>query len=415
MMQPIDDSTVIAIRSVPRSRLSTFVSAPNEVARARPPAPRHDDRRTDDRRTDVAPLGAVYTAPFGFVLHALINHAQRSVPLVVVDEHELEAIGRALELVGGDGGFEARARPIARLEARICVSGAHEADRAAARVKAMETELLELATAALPRDLELSEGLTFELLPCAEDALLIGLRCEAPDGKRVENAMHAAAQAILPVLSRLSGVDPSLRVTCTRIECTRVHCRIDARRLVDTALGSAGARVAPASVEQAIYRATAALGAGARNDALAAAHNGLIASGVAAVALAFGNAQRRVFADAERHATRAGGCQPLCTWRAVGDAVHGELELPLVITPHCRRRCPDERAHSDGTSHDPSSDAPLDISMLAACIGMASSVVALTDAVRVRVLEERRVASPPRLAWTKPAHEFQDDRGRALS
>jgi hypothetical protein len=407
MMQQSDDSTVIAIRSLPGSRLSTVVSAPNDMPHDRMPP------RDDDRRADVAPLGASYTAPFAFVVNALVNHAQRSVPLVVVDEHELDALGRALELVSRDGGFEARAHPIARLEARMCLSGVHEADRAAARIRAMETELLELAAATLPRDLELREPLALELLSCADDALLIGLRFEAQADERLESLMGGAARAIAPTLSRLAGVDPSTRVNCTRSEYIWVCCRIDAQRLVDAALGSAGTRGAPHAAEQAIYRATAALGAGARNDALAAAHNGLIASGVATVALAFGNAQSRVFADAERHAARAGGCLPLCTWRAVGDAVQGELELPLVITPHGRWRAPDDPHGLNGAPHGASVEPALDVGVLAACIGMASSVVALADAVRVRVLEERRVSSSPRLAWTKPA-STSSVRGRTL-
>jgi hydroxymethylglutaryl-CoA reductase len=389
MAEQMDDSTVLPLRCIPRPCLSVVASVPSATPET--------ERRPEeiDRAANVASLGGIYTAPFGFVLNALINGAQRSVPLVIDDENELGAVSHALELVNGDGGFEARAVCSRRVEVRIRMSGTPDAAATAANIRALEPELLELFSAVLPDELDLPQPPTLELLPPAQDALLVSLLVEAPSNEKNENlesAMHGAARAILPALSRLSGVEPSVRIVCTTSRRIQVSCRIDVERLIRAALATTDFGNAVRSTEHALYRATAALGAGSRDGAVAAAHNGMIASGIAAVAFALGNAPGRVIADAERYAARDGGCRPLCSWRAVGDAVQGELELPLVITTHGRWSAPPPPPRESLIVLSPE----LDIGMLAACIGMASSVVALQDALRVRVQEERGRLPPSR-------------------
>jgi hypothetical protein len=390
MTQPMDDSMVVAIRSrseptADDGELLVKANETNEPAEPglEPPAqPPEWSVRTQasDVPANVTPLGSVYAAPFGFVLRATVNRARRSVPVVIDDPDQLEAMARGLELVAGNGGFEAHASSTCRIEARIRLSGAR-ALSAAASIRALSGELLDLASDALPAQLILREPLELELCTIAEDALLVCLGLSAPADQQLENALYGAACAVAPVLSRLAGVTPNVRVTRQVIDHFRVRCRIDAERLIDAALETAGPLHAEQLEEQAVQRAVAALAAGERQRAVAAAHNGIVASGVAAVALALGNAPARVIAGAKRHAQRNGGCQPLCAWRAVGDEVHGELELPLGITTHGRWHPPEAAAEAARPQLSPA----LDIGLLAACVGMAASVVALMDAVRVRL------------------------------
>jgi Hydroxymethylglutaryl-coenzyme A reductase len=411
MTQQIDDSTVVALRSVRRPCLTVVTSTPRvspsmdaaEPDAAEPDAAEPDAAEPDAAEPDAAEPDAgapnaaqgttnltsfatIYSAPFTFVHNAQVNRARRSVPLLIDDAAELSAVGRALELVSGEGGFEARLLRRSRVEARICLSGAHDAASAAVSIRACEAELLERARAALPINLELAGPLVLELLSTAEDALLLSLRIEAPAAQALESALHGAALALAPALSRLAGVRPSVRVTCASIERIHVSCRVDVERLSSAALAAAGQGRSARSAEHAIYRATAALVTGGRDGAGAAAHNEMIASGVAAVALALGNAPGRVFADAELHAARDGGCLPLCNWRAVGDAVQGDLELPLRISTHGRWRAPEQPT---GAGY-PALTPDVDIALLAACVGMACSLVALEDALRVRVHDELR-------------------------
>jgi Hydroxymethylglutaryl-coenzyme A reductase len=367
MTQQINDSTVIALRSVPRPCLTVVTST-------------------------LASLASTYSAPFGFVHNAQVNRARRSVPLLIDDAAELSAVGRALELVSDEGGFEARLLRRCRVEARICLSGTHDAASAAASIRACQQELLERARAALAIDLQLAGPLVLELLSTAEDALLLSLRIEAPAAEALESALQVAALALVPAVSRLTGVHPSVRVTCASIERLHVSCRVDVEHLSTAALAAPGQGWSARSAEHAIYRATAALGTAGRDSAVAAAHNEMIASGIAAVALALGNAPGRVFADAQRHAARDGGCLPLCSWRAVGDAVQGDLELPLHISTHGRWRAPEQPTGAG----DPALSPDVDIALLAACVGMACSLVALEDALSVRVHDELRALSPAR-------------------
>jgi hydroxymethylglutaryl-CoA reductase len=390
-MEPINDSTVVTLRPVPRPRLRVLRSTPNSHPNGSAPQP-----STSDVAGNMAALDSVYTAPFGFVLTALVNRELRSVPLIIDDPAELAAVGQALDLVRGDGGFDASVSCVWLVEARIHLSGTHEADAAAVRVRALEAELLELATAALPSTTTLSQPLALERLPSAPDALLFRLHAEAHAGENLASALYDAARAIAPALGNLSGVRPSVRVHGQRIERIRVRCRIDVERLICTALGKTPG--ATSNAEHAVHRAAAALGASGRDASIAAAHNAMIESGVAAVALALGNAPGPVVASAQRHAGRGACCQPLCTWRVVGDAVHGELELPVALATHGRWRAPGRRLE-DGAPLT----AALDVGMLAACIGAASSVVALEDTLRVRMREWRRPLPPPRRRRTPPA------------
>jgi hydroxymethylglutaryl-CoA reductase len=385
VMEPINESTVITLRPVPRPRLRVLRSTQHSQPVGPAPQP-----SASDPTGNMAALDSVYTAPFGFVLTALVNRQLRSVPLIIDDAAELVAVGQALDLVRGDGGFEASVSCVWLVEARIHLSGTDETDAAAARVGALEVELLEQATAALPPGTTLSQPLALERLPSAPDALLFRLHGEAHDGENLESALYDAARAVAPALGSFSGVRPSVRVRCQRVERIRVRCRIDVERLISATLGETAG--AARSAEHALHRAASALGAGGCDASIAAAHNAMIESGVAAVALALGNAPGPVVASAQRHAARGAHCQPLCTWRVVGDAVHGELELPIVIATHGRWRAPKERTLEDGAPLT----AALDVGMLAACIGVASSVVALEDTLRVRRQLERRALPPPR-------------------
>jgi hypothetical protein len=410
MTQPMDDSMIVAIRS--RSEASTddatradpVQPSPQPLeAHAEPsPSDREPTLSTIDNPSTVAPLGGLYAAPFGFVLRATVNRTRRSIPAVMDDPDQLDAIARALELVAGDGGFEAHASSSCRVEARIRLSGTHAAS-AACSIRALSGELLDLASDALPEHLTLRDPLALELPSVADDALLVCLSLTASADEHLENALYGAACAIAPALSRLAGVTPNVRVTRKPMDHFRVRCRIGVERLIDAALEAPGPLHCEQLEDGAVPRAVAALAAGDQECVIAAAHNGLVASGIAAVALALGNAPARVVAEAERQAARNGRCRPLCTWRAIGGDVEGELALPLGITTHGRWVATGE---AGGASGEPPSPA-LDIGMLAACVGMAASLVALMDAVRLRLQGDpdrisRECARRPDRADTEP-------------
>lgn len=387
MMQQLSESTSVihklGYKAIPRPRarprLRVLSRMPSAEPELEPPAPSLPGVG--------AALDRLYTAPFGFVLHPLVNQRARCVPLVFEHAADLAVVRRALELVAAEGGFDARIRHVWQVEACIRLRGAPAACEVAARLREQAHELIQLATFAIAPCARGEAPLALEFLPTSADEVRLRLQLEASDDAGLEGGLHDAARAIAPFLVRVAGVRPSVRVSRRSSERARVSCRIQRERLLGSALAGRGERP---SAEHAVYRATAALAAGADDAAIAAAHNALIEHGVAAVALALGNAPARVASGLALHAARWGGCTPLCTWRIEGDSVTGELELPIELATHGRWQT------ELGTDGSPALDAARDIALLAACIGMAASIIALEDAVRARALEQRRPAPPPR-------------------
>jgi hydroxymethylglutaryl-CoA reductase len=337
----------------------------------------------------LATLDGLYTAPFGFVLHALVNQRERCVPLVFEHAADLAVVRRALELVTAEGGFDARIRDVWQLEAHIRLRGAAAARDVTARLREQTHELVQIATRAIPLCARGEAPLAIELSPTSADEVRLRLRLEASDDVGLESALHDAARAMAPFLIRIAGVRPSVRVSRMSSERARVSCCIQRDRLLGSALALAGLDGRP-SAEHAVERATAALAAGAVDAAIAAAHNALIEHGIAAVALALGHAPARVASGLEQHAARWGRCTPLCTWRTQGDSIVGELELPIELATHGRWQAESSAGSSSGLN------AARDIALLAACIGMAASIIALEDMVRARALEQRPSLPPPR-------------------
>jgi hypothetical protein len=408
-MQHLSESTSV-IQSVPRPRrrphLRVLSRAPSDAPgpsdAADPPeqhaptletaAPPRLDRPTPPALDPLTALDRLYTAPFGFVLHPLVNQRARCVPLVLDHPADLAVVSRALELVAAEGGFDARIRRVWQVEARIRLSAAPAATEVMARLRDQTDELLQIATPAIPACARGDVPLALELSSPAPDEVRLRLHLETvtSDDERLEAGLHDAARAIAPLLIDVAGVRPSVRVSRVSSERAQVSCRIGRERLLASALSFAGLD-GQRSAEQAVARAAAALAAGEADAAIATAHNALIERGIAAVALALGNAPARVARGLEQHAARRGGCAPLCRWRLRDDAIEGELELPIELATHGRWQL---------SEIDPDAslalDAARDIALLAACIGMAASLIALEDAVRARALERRRPLPPPR-------------------
>lgn len=339
--------------------------------------------------------GELYTASFGFVLDALVNERTRCVPLLLDDTAELELFRRVLGLVARSGGFDARFLPVSRLEARIRLTGVRAAGDVTASLRELRSDLSQRATRAVPPCARGGEPVALELLPSDRGEVSVRLFFEATGHEEREAALHDAARAIAPLLMRAAGVRPSVRVCNTSTERARVSCRIRQDHLLESALSGAGLDGRPPTeqaAQQAVERAVAALASGASAGAVAAAHNLVVEQGIAAVALALGNAPGRVTGRLEQYAGRFGDTAPLCSWRSSGDAVEGQLELPLELATHGRWARGDG-ALLDAVPFDAAPDAfdaidpARDIALLAACIGMAASLVGLADAVRVRALD----------------------------
>jgi hypothetical protein len=317
----------------------------------------------------------LYTAPFCFDVRVVVNGAARRVPLVFEEGAPLLDITRALALVAGAGGFDARVARVRTTEAQLWLGASRRSPEGARRIRACTSELLSLATDALPLRFR-HEPLAIELHATPRGALSLHLSLEAPHSAALDEALRIAARVVALELAP-AGLSPSVGVSYRQTERIVVRTRLDVESLLCDALDAARADGALLHDPSAVTQALQALGAAAHDAGLARAHNALIESAIAAVALALGNAPERVVADAETYAARHAGCEPLCRWRLLGDALHGELQLPLDIETHGRWRAP-------GAELTPRDSATHDIAQLAACVGMAASVLAVEDAIATR-------------------------------
>lgn len=107
MQHPLGDSTAVILHAVPRPRRRSRLHALPPAARPVSPANAH---LTAD---PLAALGGLYTASFGFVLHALVNGSACCVPLVPERAPDLVALERAVRLIESEGGFAAGVQPVA--------------------------------------------------------------------------------------------------------------------------------------------------------------------------------------------------------------------------------------------------------------------------------------------------------------
>lgn len=316
--------------------------------------------------SDVAAFGRLHSAPFGFVLRVALNGAPRAVPLVIEEPGAAFDLARAADLVRRQGGFTARVLRTARGEARIRLACARDVAGAAYRIRALADELLDASVGNLASALDTQEPISLDVQPEAADELLVRLHAEGSCSTLCDE-LWAAARSISRTLERLAGARASVSVSVRARERVQASCRIPLAELAAAAwVGSWGT---PASEARAtIARAARALGTDAPDTPVAAAHNQVVQSAVAAVALAFGNAPERALADALAHAARYCGCEPLGTWRVEGASAVGELELPLQVDAHGRWRSSEASAE--------------DVFLLSASAGMTASLVALLDTLR---------------------------------
>jgi hydroxymethylglutaryl-CoA reductase len=174
------------------------------------------------------------------------------------------------------------------------------------------------------------------------------------------NLTNSVAEALAPRLAALSGGQPGLRIL-TNLSDRRL-VRVTAKVPLDQ-LGDDGTGIVSASrfAELDPYRA--------------ATHNKGIMNGVDAVLLATGNDWRGVEAGAHAYAARQGRYAPLALWRRDGDALAGELVMPMAVgtvggalRAHPLARLALEIA---GTRH------ARDLAALVGAAGLASNLAAL--------------------------------------
>lgn len=273
-----------------------------------------------------------YSLPFGVALNVRINGVDRLVPMVVEEPSVVAAASNAARMIREGGGFHAEMLD-ALMISQIELLAVPDLEAARNAILEHRREILELGARAVPGLVRHGGGpRDLEVRILGEDHMVVHVLVDCQNAMGA-NLVNSVAEGVAPRLAELAKARPGLRILsnlCDRRR-VRVRCRVPASSL---ALSRSGTRPngLGALDELDVVDAIASASRFAERDPYrAATHNKGIMNGVDSVVIATGNDYRAVEAGAHAYAARNGRYEPLATWRRDGDALVGELEMPLAL------------------------------------------------------------------------------------
>jgi len=311
-----------------------------------------------------------YALPFGVALNFQINDSDFLVPMVVEEPSVIAAASNAAKMVRAGGGFAASIDD-SIMASQIQVYDVPNIAIAQERIAAAGRMLLDHAASAAEQLVALGGGpRDLEVRVLSPDMLVVHVYTDCKDAMGA-NMVNTIAEAIGDEVAKLADGKLGLRILsnlCDR-RLVRAHCQVPA----------AAVAAKDADGEATIDGIVNASRFAELDPYRAATHNKGIMNGIDPVVIATGNDWRAVEAAAHAHAARSGQYSPLAAWRRGespdGPVLEGFLELPmslgtvggtLRVHPTARlalRLLRVERA--------------ADLSMVAACAGLASNLAAL--------------------------------------
>jgi len=259
--------------------------------------------------------------PFAVAVNFLINGRDYLVPMVIEEASVVAAASNAARMLRYEKGIVAEAGP-QEMIGQIHIVNVTAPQAKAARILEHKQEILEHAAqqdpvlvkyGGGPRDLEVRVVDTRK-----GPAIIVHLIVDVRDAMGA-NAVNTMAEAIAPILEKLTGGQARLRIISNY--ATRRIVRAWARTPAENIGGlEIAKRIEEASIlaEADPYRAVT--------------HNKGIMNGIIAVALATAQDHRAIEAGAHAYAARTGVYKPLSTWEVDEEGfLNGYLELPLQI------------------------------------------------------------------------------------
>lgn len=268
-----------------------------------------------------------FALPLSVAVNFTINGRDYLIPMAVEEPSVVAAVSHAAKLARAGGGFQAGAdEPI--MIGQVQLLDVPDLDAAEKAIRQAEAEILALADAAHPtikRRGGGARGLEVRRLSqtAAGPMLIVHLLMDVRDAMGA-NAVNTAAEAVAPLLERLTGGRAGLRILSNLADrrLAWARCTIPAQEL-------GGEEYAGTRVVQGIVEASAFAQA---DPYRAATHNKGILNGVDAVALATGNDWRGIEAGAHAFAVRDGHYAALATWKKTEQGeLTGQLEMPLAV------------------------------------------------------------------------------------
>jgi hydroxymethylglutaryl-CoA reductase len=258
-----------------------------------------------------------YALPFAVAVNFTVDGEDALVPMVVEEPSVVAAASNAARLTRPAGFTTHVSQPM--MIGQIQVTHVDDVVRGAASLRESADSLLADARRLVPRLAERGGGPRAlevrELAASGPDGgvIVAHLHVDCRDAMGA-NLVNTLCEALADRVARLAGGRPGLRIlsNLTDGRTVTVRCRIADDPEVRAAIAAASrfAELDP-------YRA--------------ATHNKGIMNGVDAVLVATGQDWRAVEAGAHAYAAKDGAYRPLATWRDDGDAIAGELVVPLAV------------------------------------------------------------------------------------
>ncbi len=259
--------------------------------------------------------------PFGIAAGFLIDGRSYDIPLAVEEPSVIAAASFAALLVRGSGGFATWAtEPI--MSAQVFLEGVLPGRELG--IEAREGEIraeVDLALASMRRRGGGYRGL--EVSRNEETGLVrVDLRIDVRDAMGA-NILDGAAERAAGLLEDICG---GRRLMCV-LTNGAVERRAGARFEIPVRRLARGGY----SGEEASRRIESASRAAESDPTRAVTHNKGVMNGISSLALATGNDTRALEAGAHYWAAREGRYRSLSSYRRVGDALEGRIELPLAL------------------------------------------------------------------------------------
>lgn len=277
----------------------------------------------------------VFGLPLGIAVNFRINGRDVLVPMVVEEPSVVAACGYAARLAREAGGFTAESDPPIMI-GQVQVLDVPDLDTATEAVRRAEEEVAGIVNTHSPTILEMGGGFRglevrrFEDTP-AGPMLIVHLLMDVRDAMGA-NAVNSAAEAVAPLIEKLTGGRVLLRILSNLADrrLVRARCRVPVDALARDDMP--GGVVVRGIVEVQIMAEV--------DPYRAATHNKGIMNGIDAVLIATGNDWRAAEAGAHAYAARSGDALssskgrygPLTRWRPADNGdLAGSIELPLAV------------------------------------------------------------------------------------
>jgi hydroxymethylglutaryl-CoA reductase len=268
-----------------------------------------------------------YNLPLGIATNFQINGRDTLIPMVVEEPSIVAGASYAARLVRAGGGFHTSSTPPLMI-GQVQLTGVLNPLAAQAAIMAARDEILATANrqstslVALGGGAQDVEVRLFDASPMGP-MLVVHLLVDCRDAMGA-NAINTMAEAVAPLLERLSGGRAYLRILSNLSD----QRRSTARAVVPTSAlerdGLSGEEVAEGIMWAYAFAAV--------DPYRAATHNKGILNGIDPVLIATGNDWRAVEAGAHAYAARAGRYTSLSHWeRDEHGNLVGTLDMPLAV------------------------------------------------------------------------------------